>query len=565
MAVIQIAANAVTAKLVNADNDVKTHVSSLLSFMVDGAEHSGRFQAGDWDGRSSFFAFRPATFPAGFLTLVHQDLVRKGHTVQLVKRRLPEPLGRRDFENFDGLAGDPRYDYQPETVRRLLRHGSMIAQIATGGGKSRIARMAVAAIRRTTLFITTRAVLLHQMREGFEKDGHKVGVIGDGELKARTGVNVAMVQTLVARLEEKTVEGEVDRILSLEAAAENRKIEARRAKLKELKVPLLKVNTELAALRKELEARRRKPEVLLAEVKASVKKHMALREKTIRFLEQVEFVIGEEAHEAGGNSYYDIVRFCKNAPYRLALTATPFMRADAESNMRLMACFGSIGIVVSEKMLIDRGILATPYFKYVSTAAPAAVKRSSAWQRAYKFGIVEAKERNRAIAFEAIRAVRHGLPVMILVQRKDHGAILEKALRSVGIRTRFIQGESENDERREALAQLRSGELQVLIGSTILDVGVDVPAVGMVILAGGGKAEVALRQRIGRGLREKKGGVANICFIVDFTDIYNGYLKEHAMTRRQIVESTPGFAERIIAAGADLPYHLLAVAPAAAA
>ncbi|WP_342234630.1 helicase-related protein [Inquilinus sp. OTU3971] len=549
----------------NADNDVKTHVSSLLSFMVDGAEHSGRFQAGDWDGRSSFFAYRAATFPAGFLTLVHQDLVRKGHTVQLVKRRLPEPLGKRDFENFDSLAGDPRYDYQPETVRRLLRYGSMIAQVATGGGKSRIARMSVAAIRRTTLFITTRAVLMHQMKEGFEKDGHNVGVIGDGELKARRGVNVAMVQTLMARLEEKTIEGEVDRLSSIEASAEKRKIEAKRAELKELKVPLLKVTKELEKLREEIEARRRKPAAMIAEAEQNVTRHMALREKTIRFLEQVEFVIGEEAHEAGGNSYYEILRFCKNAAYRLALTATPFMRADAESNMRLMACFGPIGIVVSEKMLIDRGILATPYFKYVSTPAPAVVKRSSAWQRAYKFGIVEAKERNRAIAFEAIRAVRHGLPVMILVQRKDHGAILEKALRSVGIRVRFIYGEHENDVRKDALGQLRSGELQVLIGSTILDVGIDVPAVGMVILAGGGKAEVALRQRIGRGLREKKGGVANICFIVDFTDTYNGYLKEHAMTRRQIVESTPGFVERIIAANDDLPYHLLAVAPAAAA
>ncbi|MBH8434009.1 hypothetical protein I8Q59_09430, partial [Acinetobacter baumannii] len=40
----------------------------------------------------------------------------------------------------------------------------------------------------------------------------------------------------------------------------------------------------------------------------------------------------------------------------------------------------------------------------------------------------------------------------------------------------------------------------------LLDGGVDVPAVGLIILAGGGKAEVALRQRIGRGLRAKKFG-----------------------------------------------------------
>ncbi|MEZ6841333.1 hypothetical protein ABVN80_14770 [Acinetobacter baumannii] len=36
--------------------------------------------------------------------------------------------------------------------------------------------------------------------------------------------------------------------------------------------------------------------------------------------------------------------------------------------------------------------------------------------------------------------------------------------------------------------KLASGSVDALIGTTILDVGVDVPAVGMIILAGGGKA-----------------------------------------------------------------------------
>lgn len=78
-----------------------------------------------------------------------------------------------------------------------------------------------------------------------------------------------------------------------------------------------------------------------------------------------EFVILEEAHEASGNSYYEILRYCKNAHYRLALTGTPFMRESEESNMRLMACSGPIAIKVTEEMLIQRGVLAKPYFKYI--------------------------------------------------------------------------------------------------------------------------------------------------------------------------------------------------------
>ncbi len=67
----------------------------------------------------------------------------------------------------------------------------------------------------------------------------------------------------------------------------------------------------------------------------------------------------------------------------------------------------------------------------------------------------------------------------------------------------------------------------------------------MMILAGGGKAEVAHRQRIGRGLRSKKNA-PNICFVVDFDDAWNKHLIKHAAQRREIVMSTPGFAEGVL-------------------
>jgi superfamily II DNA or RNA helicase len=213
-------------------------------------------------------------------------------------------------------------------------------------------------------------------------------------------------------------------------------------------------------------------------------------------------------------------------------------------------------------MLIERGILAKPYFKYVKLRdKPAALYRSTPWQRAVKVGIVENDLRNKHIVAEAIRAARYGLSVMCLVQRQDHGKVINDMLTGAGLRSAYIFGEHEQDERKAALKQLKDGQIDVLIGSTILDVGVDVPAVGMVILAGGGKAEVALRQRIGRGLREKKGGLPNVCFILDFDDPYNNHLKAHAKQRRFIVESTPGFGENIVD---DFPFAKVGLVRAAA-
>ncbi|MEZ6841330.1 DEAD/DEAH box helicase family protein [Acinetobacter baumannii] len=65
---------------------------------------------------------------------------------------------------------------------RLVKHGQIIAQIATGGGKSRIARLCFARIARPTLFLTTRSILMYQMKDAFEKDmGIPCSVFGDGQ------------------------------------------------------------------------------------------------------------------------------------------------------------------------------------------------------------------------------------------------------------------------------------------------------------------------------------------------------------------------------------------------
>jgi superfamily II DNA or RNA helicase len=289
---------------------------------------------------------------------------------------------------------------------------------------------------------------------------------------------------------------------------------------------------------------------------------MKVRDRMIHLLSMVEVVIGEEAHEAGGNSYYEILQHCKNAQIRIALTATPFMRSDAEDNMRLMAAFGPTLIKVSEKLLIDRGILAKPYFMYASPAPHPKLRKSSPYQRAVTLGIVESGPRNNEIAMHAYKAAQYGLSVLILVQRKPHGDQIKELLTAHGLTSRYVQGSSDQETRERALHDLGAGKINVLIGTTILDVGVDVPSIGMIILAGGGKAEVALRQRIGRGLRAKKTG-PNVAFIVDFMDELNSHLRDHARQRRQIVEATPGFAENILAPRKDFPWQLFSARKAA--
>jgi superfamily II DNA or RNA helicase len=126
-----------------------------------------------------------------------------------------------------------------------------------------------------------------------------------------------------------------------------------------------------------------------------------------------------------------------------------------------------------------------------------------------------------------------------------------ESLRANGIRAEYIDGEDSQAERVRCLNLLQNQEIDTLVGSTIVDVGADVPAIGLIVLAGGGKSQEQLRQRIGRGLRAKKSG-PNVAFVVDFADVQNNHLRAHYLARRGIVESTPGFGENIVEKDFDL-------------
>jgi superfamily II DNA or RNA helicase len=500
--ICQIAFNATIAKIVGGDEEARGIIANMTSYQVDGHEHMPSFQAGRWDGKKSFFTYSTDTFPAGFAEIVIDELKTKGYEVQRVTRPLPDPLGPERPE-IDSFGYDPKYDYQPATVDRLVKNGMMIARVATGGGKSRIARMAHARIQRRSMFVTTRQLLLYQMKGGFEDSGYKVGIIGDGEFAPIVHqahcINVAMVQTLAARL------GEPDPFDRSPDAERQRRVRA----------------------------------------------------STMEFLATVDLLIAEEAHEASGDSYFAVSRACKNAYYALALTATPFMKDGGEANMRLMARFGRIGIDITEEMLIRRGVLARPIFLFERDGGKAnKLFKSTAWPRCYELGIAEAEWRNARVVFHAHRFAEHGMTTLVLVQRKKHGELLQDLLRAAGLRTRFIFGETNTKKRDEALKDLASGKLDVLIGSTILDVGVDMPAVGAIINAGAGKAEVQFRQRIGRGLRAKKKG-PNVCPVLDFRDELNTHLSGHANTRLTIIRTTKGFFENLLGQGQDFDLEAL--------
>lgn len=419
-----------------------------------------------------------------------------------------EPIGEGEYFGFE-IDGDSLFMLGDFTVTH----------------NSKVAKLIMARYRRMTLFVTTRGILLYQMRDQLDEIGLNSGIIGDSQMKIVRGVNLGMVQTLVQTLEKPHLDIETRAVLK--SMFGNKKNN-----------PDDYTDEQIRKLAKD-------------RYDQKVKK----REAILKFLAMVEVVIGEEAHEAGGTSYYEILRHCKNATIRVALTATPFMRSSAEDNMRLMAAFGPVLIDVPEELLIERGILAKPYFKFANVEPSKLLRKSSPYERALKLGYTENPHMYAAIIEDCRMAAHFKLPALLLVSRKTHGDLLNKALAESGLRYKFLRGEDDMENRKEQLRRLSCGEIDGVIGTNILDVGVDVPSVGFVGLCGGGKAEVSLRQRVGRGLRAKKTG-ANIVFVADYSCNLNNYLRDHQNQRRRIIERTPGFAEGILPGGQDFDWKL---------
>ena len=103
------------------------------------------------------------------------------------------------------------------------------------------------------------------------------------------------------------------------------------------------------------------------------------------------------------------------------------------------------------------------------------------------------------------------------------------------LRVGMVHGRLKPAERDAEMSRFRDGDLDVLVGTTVVEVGVDVPAATMMVIEGADRFGLAqlhqLRGRVGRG------SVESFCVLVtESTD-------ETAMERlRAVVESNDGFA-----------------------
>ncbi|MFE4052351.1 DUF3427 domain-containing protein [Streptomyces sp. YIM B13518] len=82
-----------------------------------------------------------------------------------------------------------------------------------------------------------------------------------------------------------------------------------------------------------------------------------------------------------------------------------------------------------------------------------------------------------------------------------HAHFMAESFRSAGFNAVAVSGETPADQRRQALADLRSGALQVVFSVDLFNEGVDVPDVDTLLLLRPTSSATVFLQQLGRGLR----------------------------------------------------------------
>ena len=433
---------------------------------------------------NKMFLRKPRTFPTGLCSNVAKIFDDNGVDFDIIDRRKithrKEPIT---------LLANLR-DYQQTIVDEAIKNQRFIVQVATGGGKTVIASGIIARLNVKTLFMVHTGDLFKQAHDELSKFlGVPIGRIGGGYCEIRD-INVCMIQTLHAVMGKEYVPfDEIEKDSPYDTSEDDS------SKFNQIRM----------------------------------------------LLEQAECVLVDECHHISSDSYVNIMRACRNSFYKGGLSATP-LRGDGR-DMVLKAYAGSMIGKISASYLISKGWLIKPKIYYLQGTSNSKYKlEKKKYNGIYKKYITESVYRNTKIVDCTVRLTEMKMKVLITVATKKHGFHLLRMIqeRLPDVKSEFIHGSVKRDERSSFLDRMRAGDLDVLIGTSLADEGLDIPILNALILAGGGKSATRMIQRVGRVLRKDPKGLKTEAIVIDFKDNVR-YLLGHYKQRREILESEPEF------------------------
>ena len=251
-------------------------------------------------------------------------------------------------------------------------------------------------------------------------------------------------------------------------------------------------------------------------------------------LKEAEVLMVDECHEfANGKTTLAAIRSFPNAQIRLGFTATP--PKDKIPRYNLEGALGEVWEIVETSDLVESGKLARPIIQLVDRSYSASgADEDMSYLDVYEQYIVDNDLRNKIIReiVDDIKNKHARARILILTKSLDHGRTLENLL---GKSSKFLVGGDSLGERYKAISHFRGRKASsILIGTRILQTGINIEEITHFINARGMKSEIATIQALGRALRKSKG--KSEVFVYDFLD-KEKYLREHSLDRKKHYEN----------------------------
>jgi superfamily II DNA or RNA helicase len=462
------------------DIGIVGQISEECSYQTMGAEFSGAFQSGYWDGTKKLFNARLQNFPTGLLSRVRKILQNNNIPYQVEDLR--RPLIKREIPWFNPTW--PLREYQQEAVDLVLQYTRGTIKAGTGAGKTLILGGIIAKSGNNTLVITHTTVVFEQTIRHFEKwfcgqkKGFKIGRIGAGKCDIQP-ITVALLPSLTESILPSNVKGT-------------------RKKSQKVRV---------------------------------------VREHLRDYIKNIPSILIDEAHHVPVSTLQVVMLAAENAILRVGVSATPW-REDLQ-DILIEAMTGRQLADFPASYLIKRGYLAKPYIhlkKFRHKPQP----RSLKYSELYEQEIAEHDGRNEFICDLAKPHINQNESVLIAVTRINHGINIENKLKPLyGDKVRFVNGKNKPEELYQALLDIESKKLLCVIATTVYKEGADIPSLDVLINAKAQDSTVDALQTIGRALR--KGGNKETVTIYDICDEGCRWLGTHSTSRIDIYKTEQEF------------------------
>jgi len=247
-----------------------------------------------------------------------------------------------------------------------------------------------------------------------------------------------------------------------------------------------------------------------------------------------DVLVIDEFHHAAAETYHRISELASEAYYRLCFTGTHFRTAG--DDLAMAAVCSQVLHKIEIRELVAGGYIAAPRIVFASTAHLGdPVPVGTSWEDAYNQGIVHHLGRNTLIAQIADGiGNQNAIPTIVLVKRREHADLLGEMIPDSVV----VKG-GEGALTSAAVKRFADGEGYVLIGTSVIGEGVDLPRASALIYAAGGDASVQMMQSYFRPLTAHAG--KSVGLIYDFDDAHGTTtMRRHAASRRRFVQARIG-------------------------